>query len=480
MIPFIGFAPDADPTTPGVITECTNFVPTLRGFSGSASGIDTGMAALASASLSAAVLTSLSGTNRLIAGTTTKLYEKSAFTWTDVSRATAYNASTTYPWRFAQFGDTSLAINKGDVLQYSNSGAFADVTAPKAAVMCVVSGFVMLGNTNDGAYGDSFDRWWCSAYLDYTDWVPAISTQCTTGRLVDTPGAITGMKALGYNVVAYKDRSMYLGRLDSTPGVWDFTLIPGEIGCSSQEAIADIGTAHIFIGFEDIYIYDGTAPTPIGSPIRKWFFADLDPAYMYRIRSSHDKTNALVYFYYPQRGQSGNLTGCIVYNYKSNKWGVADKAIECAVDYITGGYTYDTLPIIGSTWDSWPEVTYDSPFWTASSRYPAYVGTDHKIYAMTGASTSSSFTTGDYGVEDYYTLLSRVTLRYLSRPTTAMMTNYYQDLHGDPWTADQITTEYSGRFDVLFSAPWHRVKFDFTGDFEVTGATAETQASGVL
>jgi hypothetical protein len=472
MIQFTGFAPDLDPTAPGVITDCTNLVPTLRGYVGAPSGVNVGMDALAAAALTGAVMTQLDGANRTFVGCATKLYEKSSATWADVSRATAYNASTSYPWRFAQFGNVSLAVNKGDVIQSSSSGAFADLTAPKAAVMCVASNFVMIANTNEATYGDSVDRWWCSEYLVHTGWTPAISTQCTTGRLIATPGAITGMRTLGNDVVAFKDRSMYLGRYVGAPGVWDFALIPGEVGCSSQEAIADIGVALVFIGFEDIYLFDGSSPKSVGTPLREWFFADLDPAYRYRIRSSHDRQNSLVYFYYPRTGNGGGLNGCIVYNYKADRWGVAHRSIEATVEYVTGGYTWNTLPI--TTWDSWPAVQWDSQFWTASTKYVAYIGTDHKVYSLTGASSSATMTTGDYGMEDNYSLLSRVTLRYLNAPTSATMTNYYQEQHGGAWTEDVTTTESSGRFDVLRSSVWHRVKFTFTGDFEISGAAAAT------
>ena len=272
---------------------------------------------------------------------------------------------------------------------------------------------------------------------------------------------------------------MYLGRYVGPPDAWDFTLIPGEIGCSSQEAIADIGTAHIFIGFEDIYMFNGSSPTPIGTTLREWFFADLDPAYRHRIRHAIDRSISTVYFYYPRlSGGGGTLDGCIAYNYVSNKWGVAHRAVEAVVEYVTGGYTWNTLPL--TTWDSWPEVAYDSPFWTASTKYPAYIGTDHKIYSLTGASASASFTTGDYGTDNAYSLLSRITLRYLDTPTTATCTNFYQEIHGDTWTTDATTTEASGRFDILRSAPWHKAQFDFTGDFEVTGASADIQQDGVF
>ena len=478
MIPFTGFEPDNDPTMPGIIKDCTNLIPTLRGYAGGASGADVGMNALAAAALSGAVMTKLDLANRLIVGTLTKLYEKSGTSWSDVSRAAVYNASTTYPWRFAQFGDTSLAANKGDVIQYSSSGAFANLTAPKAALICTVSGFVMVANTNDATYGDSQNRWWCSAFLNHTDWVPAIATQCTTGLLVDTAGPITALRALGDAVVAYKNTSMYIARYSGPPGVWDFDLIPGEIGCTSQESVLDIGTAHIFIGKEDFYLFDGSRPVSIGSPLRKWFFADIDPAYTEKIRTAHDKTNSLAYFFYPRVGGSGAINGCVVYNYKTNKWGLSHRTIEATVDYVTGGYTWDTLPI--TTWDSWPEVAYDSSFWTSSTRYIAYIGTDHKIYSLTGSSTSSSLTTGDYGTEDQYTLLDRITVKYLDAPTTATLTNYYQEIHGGAWTEDSTTTESNGRFDLFRSAPWQYVKFDFTGEVEIVGASSRFKQDGVL
>lgn len=484
MVPFTNFAPDLDPTTPGVITNATNIIPTLRGFVGGTSGADVGMAALAAAALSASVNIKLDGSIRTFAATTTKIYEKNAATWIDVSRAAAYGASTVNPCRFAQFGNTSLAINKTDQLQSSSAGVFANLNAPTASVMCVWKGFVLLGDTTDGGsgqtFGDSPARWWLSEYLNHAGWTPAISTQCTTGQLLETPGAITGLKVLGEYVIAYKANSMYVGRDAGSPEVLRFSLVPGNIGCASHEAIADTGTAHIFIGSRDIYLFDGNTPQPIGAPLREWFFADLDPAYTYRIRSRHDKTNALVYFHYPRSGSGGALNGCIVYNYKSNKWGVAHKIIECLIEYVTGGYTYATLPIEGLTYADWPLISYDDPYWTASSSYLAYFGSDHKVYSTTGSSVSADITTGAYGQESFNTLLKRVTPRYLNRPTTATMTHYYTNDLGGTWTTGSTVAESSGRFDTLYSAPWHKIKFTFTGNFEIVGAGAETKTAGVI
>lgn len=483
MIPFtqfLGFTPDLDHSTPGAITECENLIPTLRGYAGGPTGADVGMDALAAAPLAAATMVALNGDIRLYVGTGTKLYQKGAFpAWTDVSRIADYNAVTSKHWRFAQFGDTSLAVNKYDVLQSSSGGDFADEVAPKASLMCVASGFVMLADTNEAIYSDSPNRWWCSALYDVTNWTPAISTQCATGLLVDTPGGIKGLKTLGQHVVVYKNKSMYLGRYSGPPGVWQFTLVAGDIGCLSNESIANIDVAHIFIGESDIYSFDGSRPVPIGSPLRKWFFDDLDPAQAHLTTHIVDKTNALVYFHYPRKGSAGVLTGCIVYNWKTNTWGLAHKTISTVVEYVTGGgLSWDEMPI--PTWDTYPSASYDSAFWVAQSRLPAFIAPDKKIYALTGDSVSSSLTTSDSGIDNQFSLLRRVTVRYLKIPTTAKLTNYYQNTHGNSWTTGVTTDEYNGRFDVLQSAPWHRAKVDFTGVVEVTGFSADVEQGGIL
>lgn len=486
MIPFTNFAPDLDPTTPGIITDATNIVPTLRGYAGGPAGIDTGMSALASSALAAAIVVKLDGARRLFVGTANKLYEKSGSSWADVSRVAAYNAGIDNIWRFTQYGDTTIAANKGDVLQAITGGAtFADLVSPKADLVCTASGFVIAANTNNGttvaSYGNSPDRWWCSAYLNVNDWEPNIATQCATGRLVDTPGKITALKPIGENVVAYKDRSMYLGTYSGPPGVWRFSVISTDIGCSSNEAVVDIDGMHLFVGNNDFYRYTaGSTPVSIGSPLRKWFFSDVDIVYLGRIKAIHDRNNSLVYFHYPRNGSNGVLNGCVVYNYKTDRWGVAHRTILTVAEYLTSGFTWDTLPIIGKTWNDWPSVSYDSPYWNASEIYPAYIGTDNKTYSLTGSSTSSSFTTGAYGSENEYSMLRRVTLRYLKRPTNASMTNFYQEYLGGSWITDTTTAEYRGRFDVLRSAPFHKVKFDFTGDVEFNAASADVVAAGVL
>lgn len=490
IIKFSGFAPDLDPTTPGIITDMSFVAPSMRGYRGGAGVADIGMASLGETPLAAATLFSMSGSLRTFVGSATKLYEKSGATWLNRSRATpAYGASVSNNWQFAQFGDTYLAVNKVDQLQFSTTGAFANLNAPTAATMCVWKGFVVLGNTTDGGsgmtYGDSLNRWWTSAYLDYTSWTPSISTQCTTGQLVETPGKITALKVLGEYIIAYKEKSIYVGRDAGSPAVLQFTLIPGEIGCASPNAIADIGSAHIFIGTQDIYIFDGNTVRPIGDPLRIWFFNDIDPQYINRTQALHNEKYSTVIFNYSKNGTSGALNGGIAYNYKTNTWGVAARAVNCPFEYTTGGYTYDTLPIEGKTYADWPSISYDDAYWDASKTLIAFFGPDNKIYTVIDINASSTaqayIMTGSYGDETNYTFLDHVKLRYLVKPANPVtMTHYYSNDLGGTWTEGQTITESNGRFDVLWSALWHKVKFNITGMFEVTGVAAEAKPDGSI
>ena len=484
IIPFEGYAPDADPTMPGIFTNCANTVPTRKGFTGAPSPQTTLLPALASACQGAAALRKLDDTTRLFAGTATKLYEVVSNAWTDRTRASGgdYTAASDIRWRFAQFGNVSLAAIKSDVLQSSTSGAFANLTAPKASIVETVNQFVFLFDTNEGTFGDSPQRWWCSAIGSETDWVPAVATQCATGTLLSAPGKITAGRRFGDGIIAYKQNSMYRGIYVGAPAIWEFTQVPGEIGALSQETVVNIGTLsdprHIFMGADDFYTFDGARPVPIGSALKETVFGEINRSYQHLSVTLHDRINSRVYFYYPGSA-STILDKCVVYNYKTGRWGRDDRSIEVAIDYIASSMTYEDVGDLYSTYADLPSISYGSAFWTAGFPIPAIFNTAHLVQTLTGVSTTSSITTGDFGDDTKFTLFSRAKLKYLTAPTSSEMVNYYRVNLGDSLITDQTTVQSSSRFDVLRSARWHRMRFDFSGDWEATGFTPDVREDGL-
>jgi len=482
----IGYAPDLDPTIEGLITDCSAFVPSERGMEGAPSAQDIGADALPAECFGAATLRNLDDSFRTIAGTSTKLYELVSNAWTDRTRVSGdYNLGPDQFWRFAQFGNTLLATNKADVLQQSTTAEFSDVTdAPQAAIVETVGNRVVLVDTVDDSFGDSPNRWWVSGERDHTDWTPSASTNgCATNTIVSTPGRLFGAKRFGNQIVFYKERAMYIGTFVGAPIVLDVQQIPGDAGCSSQEAIVNVGTpdnpVHIFMGADDFWRFDGSRPIPLGGPLRETVFAELAERYAYKIKTLHDKVNSRIYFYYPSNAGNGAIDSCVVYHYRSNRWGRDDRTIEVAVEFLTGGITYDTLDDFFPTYDDLPtDISYDSPFWTGGVSRKGIFDTTHTLLSLDGAATNSSFTTGDFGDDDNFYLLSRVKPVWLTKPQSATMTNFYKDSEGDALVTDATTTMSLSRFDLLRSARWHRLQFNMVGGNELSTINAKYQQDG--
>lgn len=479
-----GYAPDQDPTTEGIITNCQSIIPTLRGFKGSPAPVNLSIDALDAACQGGAVVRKLDDSSRLFAGTAEKLNELSSTTWTDRSKSGGYSLGTDIRWSFTQFGNVSLAAAKSEIIQGSTTGAFDDVdsSAPKASIVETVGQFVFAFDCNDqGGLVDSADspnRWWCAAKGGYADWTPSVTNECATGLLTSAPGGIKAGKRFGENIIAYKERAMFIGVYGSI-AIWDFREIPGQVGAVGQYAVADVGDPqnpkHIFMGADDFYQFDGSRPISIGNALSQTVYAELNRSFAHLSIALHDPTTFTVRFFYCS---SSNTTPdkCVVFNYKTGQWGRDDRTIEMALQYISGGVTYDDLGSLYTSYNDLPAVSYDSSFWTARTPVPAIFDTSHILMSLNGPSVSSSITTGDMGDEESVYSLSRVSPRFLTKPSSANMVNYYRMALGDSLSTDQTTAMDSrSRFDVMRDANWHRFRFDFTGPVELAIFSADLE-----
>ena len=481
MVPVEQFTPEGDPTRPGVLTEIENIIPSLRGWRSAYGLAETGMESLTATCVGAALAQLADGSSVLLAGTDSGLFLRSANQWVARSGSDTYAATSDLRWRFAQMGDNILAATASNSIQVSVSGGTftAIAGAPRAALIESVSGFVMAADTNDSTYGDQSDRWWCSGLFDHSDWVPAAATQCTTGRLVDTAGPIRALRRLGGGVVAYKDTSFYLGEYVQPPTVWDWTLISSDIGCASHDAVVNIGKAHLFPGTNNFYLYDGASITPIGDPVREWFFdSQLYRTFDVRIQSLHDAAKRLVYWFYPVAGGSGTLDRAVVYNYEQNRWGYCTYSIEATVQYVASGITYDGIGSYYTTYDAGIDRTYDSPLWVPDLVVPSVFTTTHLLKTVDGNSTTSSFTTWHVGDDQMFTLLRRARVRWLHAPDSSLL-SLCTSKDGAAFTLCKSNVpETDTKYDVMASARWHRIKIDAVGTHEFTALAADFEPQG--
>ena len=480
VIPLLGYAPDADPTIPGVLTSCSGVVPSLKGFKGAPSPQATQQSVLASTCMGAAVVTKLDGTTRFFAGAATKLYEASSNAWTDVSRSAVYATPATGRWRFTQQGNVTLAANGADTVQASvSSGAFSCIgSAPIADIVETVGKFVFALKISS----DASKVQWC-ALNDYTAWAASIATQAGSDTLTSTSGGITAGRKFGSSIIVYKAKSMYLGTYVGPPNIWQFELIPGNAGALSQEVVVSVGTAedpkHIFMGYDDFYYFDGARPVPIGTNrVKETVFNQLLQSKNYVAQAVHARQNSRVYYYYPS--SDSNLPDkCVVYNYRTDRWGVDDRQIEIATDWATPGLTWNNLGTLYNTWDDLPNGQWDQAFFNSAQTIPAVFDTNHKLKSLSGPAANTSITTGDLGDDAKLSLMTRLRIRFLTAPVSASLTNFYKLNSGDVLTTDQVTSMSNGKFDVLREARWHRFQIAMTGDWEATGMVPEFEVGGL-
>ncbi|MCP1651696.1 phage head spike fiber domain-containing protein [Pseudomonas nitroreducens] len=390
-----------------------------------------------------------------------------------------YTSGTDTRWMFAQFGDATLATNRSNNLQRSTGGSFTDVaTAPKAEVIFTVGAFVMALNLNDGS--EKPDGWACSAAYDDTSWTPSLATQATAGRLVATAGRLTAGMRLGEYAVAYKQRSIYLGQYVGAPTVWNWLQVPGgEAGCVGKEAICDIGGAHFFVGDDNMWIFDGTRPIPVADgTVRQWFYDNCNPQYRYRTICTFDRQKNLVWVFFPSNSSS-TPDSAIVYHVVGKRWGIANRAIEAALNYVQPGVTIDGLPAFSSTIDGLSSYSFDSQFWLSGGKSLAVFDTSHQLQSMTGVSTSSSMTTGEVGDDYAVSSLSQIRLRYALAPSAATAQVFIQQNSGVGFSAFASGTVLDGKFDVRTTARWHKAAFSFTGPVKITHMDAELTKAGM-
>ena len=475
MTPLIGFAPDADPTSPGVITDGQAFVPSEYGIKGAPSLVSVGMPALAAEVRGAALVTLVAGTTKLFAGTTEKLYEQtSATAWTDRSRGGNYTLGTNDRWHIAQYGDATLAACGAAVLQRASGGAFANVSgAPTGKIVVTASGFAMVLNTATNS-----DEWYCSAYLDETDWTLNVSTQCVSGRLVQGPGEIRTAMRLGDDIIAYKRDSMYQGRYQGAPAVWGWTQISADTGCVGLDAVVSTPQGHVFLGLDNLYLFDGSAPKPLATgTIRRWLAREVSAQYANRAKLQFDRDNHLVYVHFPGNGDTA-CTRCVVYHMLSGRWGIADMTIEAVVKWLSAGVIYDVGSPIVTDFDTGPEISFDAGIWTADREIPSVFDSAHTLKAKAGSCSTAYIVTGDYGDESAFSYVDELRVRYSQEPLTSTVIGLVKDHAGRLVASAQSSTLAEGKYALRQNGRWHRFRLETTGDFHLTAIRPRVKVSG--
>jgi hypothetical protein len=468
------YQPDVDPTTPEVYTALARMIPTAWGtYRTSPSATTLGSVNMGSALnyYGSAILIKTDGTARWIFGVDTRLYDSTddGANWTNRSGA-AYSAGIGTPtkiWQFAQFGDVSLACQLGDNIQASSSGNFADLAGspPKAALICVQSNAVVIANYNNGSAVT--DGWFTSDVADHTNWSTGESA---SGRLIQTPGAITCLIAYQGRVIAFKDSSIYEGQYVGGVVKWSWRLLHTGIGVSSPNAAATDGRLLFFVGQNGAWVYDGASFSRVDQGLERTLVADRGTSCAV-VYSSKEQIFC-VYAGFPDT--SGTF---YAYCPATQLWGIGFDGEGAGAQVSIGGGPVQ-VPV------NYARRRLDRP---ATNFMFAY-----RVDGTSYTRDPSSVTTGWIGSDEKMTDVTRVIPLFVpagdysynngtastKKATLTVKSAYTRGATMAAITASPVSIDHNrGRFDVLHQNRWFEFKVQDTDG--TTGATGGMELAGI-
>lgn len=472
-----GFAPDIDPMSPGIFSDCDEIIPSPRGYE-PLPGRELKCSALPGPCRGSALAYNMSGASRVVAGTSGNLWVYDRTAWVPANRQRGYEGTaSTLRWRFAQYGNYTIAVNglvEPQILK-TTTNYFDDLKGqpPRGKFVETVGYFLFIL-----APSNAPNQWWCSGLGNPENWTTDFSSQSANGTLVQTPGEIVGARALGDVLVIYKERSTYIGQYVGPPYVWAFKAVSTEAGALSNEAIVSIADAHVVMGDEQFYVMNGAGPPQkLETPLTNWLFSgELNRLYQDRIIGRWDKHRDIVFWHYPSSSAAvpGTIDRWIAWNMQSNSWTRGDLEIEDVTriqNTTLPAITYDQFGTILPHWDDYNTLAYEDPLLVGPKETAVGVFlSDHALYTFTGTPGDSYFVTSDLGDPANYFLVRRVRplfSRFPGKPCSVSMSR--KDNLGTLSRAGDmaVLNRETGWVNLRQTARLHRLRMNFQGNYEI-------------
>jgi hypothetical protein len=164
--------------------------------------------------------------------------------------------------------------------------------------------------------GFNFRVMW-SDYLNDSVWN---SGQAGAVDLGDVPEILMGATVSGRWMTVYKQHALYNVTFVGPPIYFDFRRIdaPGTIATGSLLKIPQLGV--FYLGSDDVYLFDGSMAHPIGKPIRRELFKNLDWNALDSIVAFLREDVGRVYLCVPFAPSNGYPNMVYTYNYIDGQW----------------------------------------------------------------------------------------------------------------------------------------------------------------
>jgi hypothetical protein len=461
------------PDQPGVIgalTTAKNCFPKAVGYGPFPQEVDYSDAAPQDLTAAAAAKDTNSITSIYAAGTT-RLFklDTSDFSWDDISAVTY---SGTSGWKFTQFGNSLIAANESNTMQYIDvmSGTtFANLAAdaPKAKFVTVVRDFVVSG------YQSSYkNRIQWSGINNEKTWTTSATTQADFQDVPDG-GFVQGVTGGEFGLVLL-ERSIVRMSYVGTPLIFQFDNIARNRGCFEPNSVIQWQGITYFLGDDGFYACDGQNLKNIGAEkVNRYFFNSLKESDLGNMSAAIDPINNLVVWGYPTVDLDYRV---LVYHVPTGKWSFSDSTATRVAPVSTPSITLEGLDAFSASLDALG-ISLDSRNWLGGKLL--LLGIDgNKLITFTGASKTATIETADISADanqSMVTMLKPIVDGGTGDASVASRLQLNQTV-----TFPTVTSANSeNRIGVRSYGRYHRVKLQPTGTWSTAiGIDVDIQQAG--
>jgi hypothetical protein len=462
------------PDQPGVIgalTTAKNVYPRAVGYGPFPQEED--YSAAASEALSNVVAArDSSGNTRVFASGRTKLFllDSTDLSLDDVSGTTYQDAER---WRFTQFGNSLIAANEANTMQYYNlttSGDFDVLSsdAPKAKYVTVVRDFVVTGYQEEHR---SRVQW--SGINNETTWASSATTQADFQDIPDG-GAVQGVTGGEFGIVLM-ERSIYRMSYAGTPLIFQFDNISRNLGCYEANSVIQWQGITYFLADDGFYACNGQTVEAIGAEkVNRYFFQGLSEANLSQMSSAVDPTKNLVIWGYPSTDLTYRI---LIYHIVTKRWSYGETTVNRIASSSTPGVTLEGLDTFSSSIDAL-QTSLDSRLWLGGKLLLAGVRGD-KIVSFTGAAKVGQIDTSDLEVQPDMSMITLLKPIVDTGSGAACVTSRMR-LNETVNFPSVVPADSEDRIGVRSLGKYHRVRLTPTGDnwSSAIGVELEIQKAG--
>jgi len=236
------------------------------------------------------------------------------------------SAISTTDWTLDNWGEILISCPlNGPIYEWSPEAGYS-ISAVIGTAPIVNAGIVVAmpqrqliawGSTSTGIQDPLLIRW-CDIN-DYTVWSPTTTNQAGSYRIPKGSKIVECIQAAQQTLI-WTDLGLWAMQYVSLPYVYQFNEIGTGCGLIGRKAAASMSGVVYWMGQSQFYMLAGGGPQPIPCPVWDVIFQDLDTSNLDKIRIAVNSRFSEVSWYYPTKGNGGEINAYVKYNAVLQQW----------------------------------------------------------------------------------------------------------------------------------------------------------------